>query len=43
MLEYCVTEHLGMSGVYWGVSTMALAHGLDQMVRCEIAGGRRWL
>ena len=31
--SYWVTEHLRMSGVYWGLSAMALLNSLDEMER----------
>lgn len=31
--SYWVTEHLRMSGVYWGLSAMALLNSLDEMDR----------
>ena len=34
--QYCVTEHLGMSGVYWGVSAMSLLKGTDNMEQAEL-------
>jgi geranylgeranyl transferase type-2 subunit beta len=32
-MSYWVTEHLRMSGVYWGLSGMALLNALDEMPR----------
>lgn len=34
--QYCVTEHLGMSGVYWGLSAMSLLKGTDSMEQAEL-------
>lgn len=34
--QYCVTEHLGMSGVYWGLSAMSLLKGAGSMERAEL-------
>jgi len=34
-VAYWVTEHLRMSGVYWGLSAMALLNSLDRMDRAE--------
>ncbi|CAH1786858.1 unnamed protein product [Owenia fusiformis] len=34
--EYCMTEYLRMSGVYWGLTVMDLMHSLDQMDKDEV-------
>jgi geranylgeranyl transferase type-2 subunit beta len=34
--QYCVTEHLGMSGVYWGLSAMSLLRATDSVERAEL-------
>eukprot|EP00117_Sycon_ciliatum_P014130 scpid33428/ scgid14516/ Geranylgeranyl transferase type-2 subunit beta; Geranylgeranyl transferase type II subunit beta; Rab geranyl-geranyltransferase subunit beta; Rab geranylgeranyltransferase subunit beta; Type II protein geranyl-geranyltransferase subunit beta len=34
--EYCVTEYLRMSGVYWGLTCMSLLGQLDRMNRVEV-------
>jgi geranylgeranyl transferase type-2 subunit beta len=34
--QYCVTEHLGMSGVYWGQGAMSLLHALEEMDTVQI-------
>ena len=34
-VAYWVTEHLRMSGVYWGLSAMALMNSLERMDRAE--------
>jgi geranylgeranyl transferase type-2 subunit beta len=38
--QYCVTEHLGMSGVYWGLSAMSLLKGTESMEQAELL---QWL
>jgi geranylgeranyl transferase type-2 subunit beta len=35
-LEYCMTEHLRMSGVYWGVMAMELISAGEEMKKPEI-------
>ncbi|KAF0976743.1 hypothetical protein FDP41_004038 [Naegleria fowleri] len=34
--EYCVTEHLRMSGMYWGLTAMDLLNEIDKMNRDKI-------
>ncbi|XP_037516896.1 geranylgeranyl transferase type-2 subunit beta [Rhipicephalus sanguineus] len=34
--EYCITEHLRMSGIYWGLTAMDLMGSLDSFDRAEI-------
>ena len=34
--QYCVTEHLGMSGVYWGLSAMSLLGATGEMEQAEL-------
>ncbi|XP_065307947.1 geranylgeranyl transferase type-2 subunit beta isoform X2 [Dermacentor albipictus] len=34
--EYCITEHLRMSGIYWGLTAMDLMGALDSFDRAEI-------
>lgn len=34
--QYCVTEHLGMSGVYWGLSAMSLLRATDSVNKEEL-------
>ena len=34
--EYCVTEHLRMSGVYWGVMAMEVMAAGEDMPRAEL-------
>ena len=34
--EYCMTEYLRMSGVYWGLTAMALMSKLDKMEKEEV-------
>ncbi|KAK2152379.1 hypothetical protein LSH36_330g05008 [Paralvinella palmiformis] len=34
--EYCLTEYLRMSGIYWGLTAMDLMHALDKMQRDEV-------
>lgn len=44
-MEYCVTEHLRMSGVYWGVMAMELINAGEEMgkpVRESIGFWLRW-
>lgn len=34
--EYCITEYLCMSGVYWGLTSMFLMNKQDMMEKDEI-------
>ena len=34
--EYCITEYLRMSGVYWGLTSMFLMNKHDMMEKDEI-------
>ncbi|XP_031551419.1 geranylgeranyl transferase type-2 subunit beta-like [Actinia tenebrosa] len=34
--DYCMTEYLRMSGIYWGLTAMALMDRLDQLNRDEV-------
>lgn len=34
--EYCLTEYLRMSGIYWGLTAMDLMHALDKMQKDEV-------
>ena len=34
--EYCMTEYLRMSGMYWGLTVMDLMGALDQMDRSQV-------
>ncbi len=38
--EYCATEHIRVSGAYWGVMAMDLMHSTHLMKRDEIVA---WL
>uniref|UniRef100_A0A1B6GAS2 Geranylgeranyl transferase type-2 subunit beta n=1 Tax=Cuerna arida TaxID=1464854 RepID=A0A1B6GAS2_9HEMI len=34
--EYCMTEYLRMSGMYWGLTAMSLMHSLSRMDRQQV-------
>ena len=34
--EYCMTEYLRMSGIYWGLTAMDLMHSLERMNKQEV-------
>lgn len=34
--EYCMTEYLRMSGIYWGLTVMDLMNSLDKMDKDEV-------
>lgn len=34
--EYCITEHLRMSGIYWGMTAMDLMGALDSFNKADI-------
>lgn len=34
--EYCMTEYLRISGIYWGLTVMDLMHSLERMNKQEV-------